>query len=383
MSIEVRRTYKYRLYRCDKRDKFLRRQINVAGLIWNHALALQKRYYRLTGKYIGLSLMKVHIANLRMKTQRYAFWKELGSQAVQDVLERLDIAYLRFFKKLAKRPPKFKKFRKRFSFTLKQAGYKVLGGNRIQIGRHTFRYVKHRPMGGVVKTLTVKRDAADRLWLLFSVVEQVEAPEEATTCHVAGFDFGLKTFLTDHMGNKYTSGLHHLSALRRMRAIQSRKDKKPHGSNNRKKAAKMLSRLHIRVADKRRDAHYKLAHALCDNSDVLCFEDLNIDAMKRLWGRKVSDLAFYQFMQILKHVASKRGKVVVQIGRFERTTSKCSACGHHQKMELRDRTFVCKNCGVVLDRDHNAAINICYAGASAYANRVVVSHVPQKTRRHA
>jgi transposase len=173
MSIEVRRTYKYRLYRCDKCDKFLRRQINVAGLIWNHARALQKRYYRLTGKYIGLSLMKVHIANLRMKTQRYAF----------------------------------------------------------------------------------------------------------------------------------------------------------------------------------------------------C--------------RKVSDLAFYQFMQILKHVAFKRGKVVVQMSRFERTTGKCSACGHHQKMELRDRTFVCKNCGVVLDRDHNAAINICYAGASAYANRVVVSHVPQKTRRHA
>lgn len=383
MLIEVRRMYKYRLYRCDKRDKHLRRQINIAGLIWNHALALQKRYYRLTGKYIGLSAMKSHIAHLRKKTQRYAFWHELGSQAVQEALERLDMGYQRFFKKLAKRPPKFKKFRRRVSFTLKQAGYTVLDGNRVRIGKHNYRYVRHRPLAGTVKTLMVKRDAADRLWLLFSVIEQVEAPKEVTTSRVAGFDFGLKTFLTDHTGKQYIGELHHFSALRRMCTLQSSKDKKPHGSNNRRKAAKLISRLHVRIADKRRDAQYKLAHALCDDYDVLCFEDLNLDAMKRLWGRKVSDLAFNRFIAILKHVASKRGKTVIKINRFERTTGKCSACGHSQHMALRDRTFVCQSCGVVLDRDHNAAINICNAGSSAYANRVAVSRVPKKTRRHA
>jgi putative transposase len=163
--------------------------------------------------------------------------------------------------------------------------------------------------------------------------------------------------------------------------LQSRKDKKPYGTNNRKKAAKLISRTHIRVADKRRDAHFKLAHDLCDQYDVLCFEDLNIAGMKALWGRKVSDLAFSQFVNILKHIAAKRGKTVLQIGRWERTTGKCSGCGHERDMELRERTFRCEACGLVLSRDHNVAINILHAGASAYTNREIVSRVPQKTRR--
>jgi putative transposase len=379
--MEIRKTYKYRLYHCDKRDKHLHRQINIAGTVWNHALALQKRYYRLTGKYISLGLLKSHIAKLRMSTRRYAFWKQLGSQSVQDVLERLDAGYQRFFKKLAKCPPKYKKVRQRKSFTLKQAGWKLLDGNKIQISGRSYKYVKHRPMGGEIKTLTVKRDAANRLWLFFSVVEHVVIPNGVTTGKIAGFDFGLKTFLTDHTGKAYISGLHHRHALRRLRVLQSRKDKKPHGTNNRKKAAKLISRTHIRVADKRRDAHFKLAHDLCDHYDVLCFEDLNIQGMKALWGRKVSDLGFSNFMLTLKHVAAKRGKSVLQIGRWERTTGKCSGCGHLQNLELRERTFRCDSCGLVLDRDHNAAINICYAGASAYTNREIVSRAPQKTRR--
>ncbi|MCL4879213.1 MAG: transposase [Anaerolineae bacterium] len=125
------------------------------------------------------------------------------------------------------------------------------------------------------------------LWLFFSVVEQVPAPNEVTTSRVAGFDFGLNTFLTDHTGKAYVAGLYHRSALRRLRVLQSRKDRKPHGSHNRRKAAKLISRTHIRVADKRRDAHFKLAHELCDHYDVLCFEDLNIAGMKRLWRLNV------------------------------------------------------------------------------------------------
>ncbi len=371
--VEVRKSYKYRLYRCDKRDQHLHRQINIP-----------------------LGVLKAHIAKLRMTTTRYAFWKQVGSQAVQDVLERLDTGYQRFFSGLAKRPPKYKKVRQRKSFTLKQAGWKLVAFNQnpikpngqprtargvVDIQGVEYKFVQHRPMNGTVKTLTVKRDAAGRLWLIFSVVEPVPEPIEATTCHVAGFDFGLKTFLTDHTGKAYVSGLHHRHALRRLRVLQSRKDRKPHGTNNRKEAAKLISRTHIRVADKRRDAHFKLARELCDHYDVLCFEDLNIAGMKALWGRKVSDLAFSQFLNIVKHVAAKHGKTVVQIGRFERTTGKCSGCGHLQNLELRERTFHCASCGLVLDRDHNAAINICYAGASAYTNRETVSRVPQKTRR--
>ncbi len=127
-TVEIHRAYKYRLYQCDKLDGFLHQRINVAGLIWKHALALQRRYYRCFKKYINAGRMKKHIAYLRMHTQHYAFWRALGSQAVQDVLERQDTAYQRFFKRQSKRP-RFKKVKHYKSFTLKQAGWQLIRWN--------------------------------------------------------------------------------------------------------------------------------------------------------------------------------------------------------------------------------------------------------------
>jgi len=93
--MKVRRTYKYRLY-TSKRDKHLQQQIDVSGIIWNHALALQRRHYRLTGKTINKFRLMSHIARMR-RTKRFAYWQKVGSQAIQDVVERLDKAYQRFF----------------------------------------------------------------------------------------------------------------------------------------------------------------------------------------------------------------------------------------------------------------------------------------------
>ena len=349
--------------------------INCAGYIWNHALALQNRYYHLTGKYIHLGKLKSYIAHLRMKTQRYGWWQLLGSQAAQEILERLDSTFLKFFKKQGGKPS-FKKVRSYRSFTLKQNGYKLLTDHKakvglIRIGQHQYKFIKHRPLMGRVKTVTVKRDSCRRLWICFSVEEQVPEPIKAEPRYVAGFDFGLKTFLTDHANTTYLNPQFFKQNLARFKLLGRQFSRKQQGSHNYKRAKYALARANIRISDKRRDYHFQLAHELCDQYDVLCFEDLNLDGMKRLWGRKVSDLAFGQFLNILKHVAFKRGKVVVQIERWERTTGKCSCCGHLQSLELRERIFHCIACGVVLDRDHNAAINICYAGASALGLEVV------------
>ena len=102
---------------------------------------------------------------------------------------------------------------------------------------------------------------------------------------------------------------------------------------------------------------------------MLVFEDLNIDGIKRLWGRKVSDLAFSQFLEIVKWVAEKQGKKVTLIGRFEATTQTCSNCGNKQKLELSERIYDCPHCGLVLDRDPNAALNILCIGASIHTTR--------------
>src|SRR5687768_7315715 len=102
--IEVRRTFKYRMYHCKKTEKHLLQTIDIAGIIWNHCVALQRRYYCLTGKYISSTKLQSHLGKLRMKTGRFAYWQKVGSQAVQDIAQRLDAAYKRFFKKEAGRP---------------------------------------------------------------------------------------------------------------------------------------------------------------------------------------------------------------------------------------------------------------------------------------
>ncbi len=360
--ITVRKTYQYRLYRCDKRDRRLHHKIFVASRVWNHFIALQRRYYRLTGKYISLKRMNNHVLKLR-RTNRFALWQDLHSQACQDVCRRVDDAYQRFFHGLVKRRPKFKKSRKYRSFTFPQSGYKV-NSNTVTIDGVKYRFVKHREIGGQIKTLTVKRDSMGRLWLFFSVLETISV-EQASTGKIGGFDFGLKTFLTDDEGRAHSSPQVFTSGLRKTSKLHRALSHKVDGSQRRQPAQRALAKHSADVANQRRDHHFKLAHRLCDEYDLLCFEDLNLEGMKRLWGRKVSDLGFGQFLDILEWVALKRGKRVVKIDRWYASTQACHVCQHQNaQLTLRDREWVCPNCGTYHVRDHNAAKNIKAVGAS-------------------
>lgn len=363
----MRRTFKFRMYETP-RNKRLHRVLSAAGRIWNHCVAFQRTYYRLFRKYCSKAAMQRHVAKLR---KRRPDWQAVGSQAVQKVIERLDNSYQRFFKwaKTRKGPkvgrPGFKKSREYSSITMTQAGWKLLDGNRIRIGQHNYKFVKSRGIEGTIKTVTVKRDRLGRLWLCFSTLVENFQPARPLTSNVGGFDFGLKDFLTADDGSTIRSPEFFRTTLAALARAGRRLATKQKGSNNRRKARLALSRVHERTVNRRRDWFFKLAHDLCDRYSVLCFEDLNLDGMKSLWGRKISDLSFDSFLQILQHVATKRGCRVVQVGRFEPTTKTCSQCGQSQAMPLDVRTFDCGSCGFSCQRDVNAAINIKRLGHQA------------------
>jgi putative transposase len=271
--------------------------------------------------------------------------------------------------------PRFKKVKKFSSFVLKQSGWKLgedsrkRGGEKhpkwtghIAINGIDYKFVKHRPMAGIIKTVTIKRDVANRLWICFSVLETLQIEDQSSTGKSGGFDFGLRTFLTTDSGQPIEAPQFFKADLPCMRQIQKQVSKKVQGSQNQRKGKKHLARRHIRIADKRRDFHYQLAYELCWHYDILVFEDLNIAAMKRLWGRKVSDLGFKQFLEILGWIVFKQGKRLILIDQWERTTGICSGCGYRQQLSLQERRFCCEQCGLDLDRDHNAAKNILEAG---------------------
>lgn len=188
------KTLKFKLY-SHKRDRYLKQSINAAGVIYNHAIALHRRYYRMWGKHLNCAKLQAHIAKPR---KRNPFWQLVGSQAVQDICQRIEKAYQLFFKhhKKGVKPPGFKKIKKYKSFTLKQAGYKFMGGNRVKIGSRVYQFWNSRPIEGIVKTLTIKRTPLGELFMVVVVDEGKEPEIEFATGKIAGFDFGLKTFLT-------------------------------------------------------------------------------------------------------------------------------------------------------------------------------------------
>ncbi|PSB19866.1 transposase [Phormidesmis priestleyi ULC007] len=357
------KTLKFKLYN-HKRNRFLKRSINAAGVIYNHCIALHKRYYRMWGKHLNCAKLQAHIAKLR---QRKEFWQLVGSQAVQDICQRIEKAYQLFFKhpKKGVRPPNFKKVRRHKSFTLKQTGYKFLSGDRIQIGNRVYPYWNSREIEGTVKTLTIKRTPLGELFMVV-VVDSVDEPEtKFETSRIAGFDFGLKTFLTASDGTKIESPQFLKQSLNAIQKASRNHSKKRKGSSNRERARLNLVRKHEDVVNHRSDWFWKLAHDLTNQFDVLCFETLNLKGMQRLWGRKISDLAFGEFLKILEWVATKKGKQVVFIDRWYPSSKTCSNCGHVLKeLDLSVREWRCPSCQSVNGRDENAAINIQRVGAS-------------------
>jgi putative transposase len=198
------------------------------------------------------------------------------------------------------------------------------------------------------------------------VVDSVAQPEvKFEPSRIAGFDFGLKTFLTCSDSSKIESPQFLKRSLHAIKQASREHSKKQKGSSNRERARKNLVRQHEKVVNRRTDWFWKLAHDLTERFDLLCFETLNLKGMQRLWGRKVSDLAFANFLEILEWVALKKGKEVVFVNRWYPSSKTCSNCGQVlDSLDLSVRSWRCPSCQVVNGRDENAARNIKAVGAS-------------------
>ena len=368
------KTYKFKLY-SNHGNRELHKTIDGHAHVWNHCVALQRRYYSIYGKYISKFRLINHISKLK-RTQRFAHWNQLPSQAIQDVISRIDKGYKAMFEARAKgKPwgrPRFKPRRKYKSFTLLQAGWELLNSNKIRIGKCVYQYFKSRDIFGNPKRCTIKRDAIGDIYICVLTDYEDGDLNRLTTGKIAGFDFGLKRYLTGHNGHDIESPQffkRSINAVKRANRNHCRKQKR---SRNRERARLDLARKHRKIANQREDFHWKLAHQLTDEYDEIRLEDLNLQGMKALWGRKISDLGFADFVKKLVYVAQKKGVKIRFIDKWYPSSKTCSVCGAvNEALNLRDRNWRCNDCGTVHDRDRNAAINIFRVGASTREGEVV------------
>ena len=191
-----------------------------------------------------------------------------------------------------------------------------MGRNRVKIGSRVYQFWKSREIEGTVKTLTIKRTPLGELFVVVVVDDDSNPETEVKTGKIAGFDFGLKTFLTCSDGDKIESPQFFKQSLNAIKKASRQHSKKLKGSSNRERARKNWVRKYEDISNRRRDWFWKLAHQLTDKFNILCFETLNLKGMQRLWGRKISDLALGEFLQILEWVAKKKGKQLVFVDRW-------------------------------------------------------------------
>lgn len=301
---------------------------------------------------------------------------EYGAAPVEvqrSAMRRLDHAFKAFFRRCKSgEKPGFPRFRARDrydSFGLGRVTIDPAARERgsgfvhvPKLGR--LRFKQHRFMRGEVRDVGLRFDSAKSRWTVRIVCDVGEAPPKRDPVRATGIDLGLKEFAVLADGEAIANPRHFnrgAEALARAQRVLARKKR---GSNSRRRARAAVGRAHGCIANQRRDFHRKLAADLCRRFDLIAHEDLNIGGLARgRLSKSIHDVSWSQFLATLHSKAEEAGVHVVAVD-ARNTTQACSQCGTLVRKGLGDRVHTCP-CGLVLDRDHNAAINILARGLRA------------------
>lgn len=364
----MRRSFQYRASLPRRAADAARGQLSVCGELYNACLQERRDHWRLRGVSITAAPQMAQLPEIKRARPDLA---AVGSQVVQDVVQRLDRAYRAFFRRVqAGEAPGFPRFKSRHrydSLTFKQAGWKLgpvsASGKKRPLTLHgigTFRLFWSRAMEGRVKTVTLRRDRCGDWGVTFSCDDVPERPLPLTG-EAVGLDVGIEVFVTTSDGERVENPRPLVAATAGLRKAQRVVSKRRKGGARRRKAVRRLAVRHRRVERVRRDFHHKAALALVRRCDVLAVEALNVQGLARgMLARSVSDVAWGQFLAILSDKAAGAGRTVVAVDP-RGTSQQCSAGGAtpERPKALAERTHRCP-CGYVAHRDVNAARNILH-----------------------
>lgn len=359
----LKKTYKYRLYPTTKQKKAMQASLDACRWVYNQTLAIRKEAWEKEQKSLSL----YDTSNLLVQ------WKKnkpdlanAFSQCLQNAQLRVDLAFKAFFRrvKAGEKPgyPRFRGFDRYDSFTFPQSGFSLVN-DRLKLSKvGSIRIRKHRNIEGTIKTLTIRRTSTGKWFASFSC--ETESNPLPKVPAVVGIDVGLESFATFSSGEKITNPRFFKTEEKTLAKAQRKLSKQEKGTPKRKKAKKIVSRIHERISNKRSDFAHKLSRRLVNTYQVVAFEKLNIKDMRENGfkgiRKSIGDVAWNQFIQFTTYKAACAGRSVVFVD--PRNTSKrCSRCGQLVEKKLSDRVHSC-SCGLVLDRDQNASINILALG---------------------
>jgi len=356
------RTFKYRLYPSKPQTRILEEQLEICRGIHNWLLLYAKGYYKDTGKTISYLTMQNLLPKL--KTDRPELLK-VHSQVLQNIARRIRLGYENFFARrkvgLKAGLPRFKKYGRYKSITYPQSGFKVEGGglHLSKIGDIKIRL--HRSIVGEVKTLTVKRMPSGNWYACFSC--NVEAQPREKSFEDVGIDVGLNSYAVFSDGTRIENPRFFRQSEKRLAYLQRGVSRKERGGRNWVKAKTRVARLHEKIVNRRTDFMHKASRKIADKYETVYVENLKIGNMVRnhCLAKSISDAGWGRFIGMIAYKAESAGGRLIQVDP-RGTTQTCSRCGEKVEKSLSDRIHECPHCELIMDRDHNAALNVLMRG---------------------
>ena len=369
------RTYKIRLFPTKEQEQLFYKHIGACRFIWNWGLDTQIKHYEETGKkYSGYDLMKM-LTPLK-KTEECLWLNEISNASLQTILLDLDKAYKNFFKSGFGFPKfKSKKFSKK-SFPIRCDSIYFHNETYIKVakaGKVKYRTNYSVPIGRNAKLTNPRISLINNKWILTVGVECENQAKELTSSSM-GIDLGIKDLAIVAVGNdklvfKNINKTNEMRKLKKkLKRLQRKVSRKYHTNRNYDKSKNILKteaqirELSYHISNIRQNYIHQITRQLVDMLPYrVVMEDLNVSGMmkNRHLSKAVQEQCFFNFIQTMKYKCEEYEIEFVQADRFFPSSKTCSSCGHIKKdLKLSDRTYRCSECGTVIDRDYNAAINL-------------------------
>jgi putative transposase len=366
----MKRTFRYRICPTKGQESTLVEWLNTCRILYNQSLHERRAAYERDKSSINY----YDQANaLKESKKGNGYLTSVHSQVLQEVLKRLDKAFQNFFRRVKRGEkhgyPRFKPEDRFNSFTFPQSGFKIEAGKLVLSKIGAIKLIQHRdiPEEGIIKTCAIKR-AVDQWYVTFVVeIPDVEEVEKEGIQSAVGIDLGLTDMATLSTGEKIDNPKWLRAGEKKLAKEQRRLALKKKGSNNRKKQKAIVGTVYRKIRNQRSDFHHKISKKLVDDFDLIVFEDLQVKNMvkNKYLAKSISDAGWNQLVGFASYKAESAGKIV-ELVNPKGTSQLCSSCGMEVKKTLAVRTHRCPHCGLVMDRDENAAINILNRGLAKY-----------------
>jgi putative transposase len=358
------KTYQYRLTPTKGQVRLLEQTLELCRWVYNETLAYRKQIWEQQRLHIEPGKTNALLASWKTSHPEL---KRIHYHVLQDIQKRVHRACESFVRRINRGQkagfPRFKGRGWYDSFTFRQVGYSLsINGqwiNLFNIGR--VRMIVHRRIEGTIKTLTIRRTRTGK-WYASFVVETQSKPLPPTN-RAVGVDVGLHQFATLSTGEVIANPRFFRKDEKALRKAQRRLAKTEQNTTERAKRQKVVAHIHERITNRRKDFAHKLSRRLVNEFDVIVFEQLRIAQMikARRLAKSISDAAWRQLITYTHYKAASAGRMFVEVDP-RGTSQRCSQCRSIVKKDLSTRQHRCQTCGLEIDRDHNAALNILAVG---------------------